>query len=126
MKKLIRFVVGIVIPAFIMAGGVASSAVAQEKAAKGTPTTKVLLDNAKVRVIEVTFKPGDTNTGIVSTSYRIVRALTAGTTQYAYADGKKETKVRKAGDVWIAEPGPAYTSTNVGKTVAKVYVVQLK
>lgn len=34
MKKLIRFVVGIVIPAFIMAGGVANSAVAQEKALK--------------------------------------------------------------------------------------------
>ncbi len=30
MKKLIRFVVGIVIPAFIMAGGMANSAMAQE------------------------------------------------------------------------------------------------
>ena len=126
MKKFISIVVGIVVPAFIMAGGMAGSAVAQDKAAKGAPTQKVLVENAKVKVYEVTYKPGDTNTAIASTTTRIVRALTGGTTQWTYADGKKETKVRKAGDVWIAEPGPAYTNTNTGKTDVKIYVVQLK
>jgi hypothetical protein len=119
-------VVGIVIPAFIMAGGVAGSAVAQEKAAKGTPVQTTVMENAKVKVYEVTYKPGDTNTGIASTSYRVVRALTAGTTQWTFADGKKITNVRKAGEVWISEPGPAYTNSNTGKTDFKIYVVQLK
>ena len=126
MNRLVSFVVSMVVPAFIMAGGMASSAVAQEKAAKGAPTQNVLLENAKVKVYEVTYKAGDTNTAIASTTTRVVRALTAGTTQWTFADGKKETKVRKAGDVWIAEPGPAYTNTNIGKTEFKIYVVQLK
>jgi len=103
-----------------------SGAWAQDKAAKNAPTLKVLTENAKVKVYEVTHKPEDANAGIVSASYRIVRALTGGTTQWTFADGKKETKVRKADDVWIAEPGPAYTNTNIGKTVFKIYVVQLK
>ena len=96
------------------------------KAKKGEPVRKVLMENAKVLVYEVTYQPGDENTTIASTTTRVVRALTGGTTQWTFADGKKETKVRKAGDVWIAEPGPAYTNTNIGKTVVKIYVVQLK
>jgi hypothetical protein len=57
MKKLVRFVVGIVVPAFIMGGGIVSSAVAQEKAAKAAAQQKELLDNAKVKVWEATIKP---------------------------------------------------------------------
>jgi hypothetical protein len=69
---------------------------------------------------------GDTNTTIASTTTRVVRSLTGGTQQLTYADGRKETFVRKAGEVWISEPGPAYTNTNIGKTVITNYVVQLK
>jgi negative regulator of sigma E activity len=126
MKKLINFVVGIVIPAFIMAGGIVNSAVAQEKAAKASVKLKVLLENAKVRVYEVTYKPGDENTSIVSTSTRIIRPLRGGTLQLTYADGKKETVIRKAGEPYMLEPGPAYTTKNIGKTVVRLYVVQLK
>jgi hypothetical protein len=128
---------GLLVSAFMLAGVVASPAMAQDKAKdtkaapaakaeKGKPTIKVLLENAKVKVYEVTYKPGDANTAIATTTTRVVRALTAATTQWTFADGKKETKVRKAGDVWMAEPGPAYTNTNIGKTVFKIYVVQLK
>ena len=105
---------------------VTNSSMAQDKAAKGAPTQKVILENAKVKVYETTYKPGQENTGIVASSYRVVRAMTAGTTQWTFADGKKETKVRKAGDVWAAEPGPAYTNTNIGKTDFTIYVVQMK
>jgi negative regulator of sigma E activity len=126
MKKLISFVVGIVVPAFIMAGGMANSAVAQEKAAKASVKPKVLLENAKVRVYEVTYNPGDENTGVVSTSTRIIRPLKGGTLQLTYADGKKETVVRKAGEPYMLEPGPAYTTKNIGKTVVQLYIVQLK
>jgi hypothetical protein len=126
MKKLIRFVVGIVVPAFIMAGGMANSAVAQDKAAKASVKPTVLLENAKVRVYEVTYKPGDENTGVVSTATRIIRPLKGGTLQLTYADGKKETVVRKAGEPYMLEPGPAYTTKNIGKTVVQLYIVQLK
>jgi hypothetical protein len=134
MKHLLRLFVSLVVAAFMLAGVAANPAFAQDKAKaapaakaeKGKPVMKVLMENAKVKVFEATYQPGDTNTTIVSTTTRVVRSLTGGTQQLTYADGKKETKVRKAGEVWIAEPGPAYTSTNTGKTVIKNYVVQLK
>ena len=126
MKKLIGFVVGLVVPAFIMARGVATSAMAQEKAAKGMVTTKVLLENAKVRVQEVTWKPGDVNTTVATSAYCIIARNEGGTTQWTHADGKKETKVRKTGEVYMLEPSPAYTVTNVGKTEFQLYVVVLK
>ena len=64
MKILTRFVAGIVVPAFIMCGGVASSAVAQDKAKaaevkKGMSTRTVLAENDKVTVMEIRQKPGD-------------------------------------------------------------------
>lgn len=126
MKTLIRFAVGVVIPAFVLAGGITSYAVAQEKAAKGAPTIKVLLDNDKVKVYETTYKPGDVNTTVATSSTRIVRVLHGSTIERTYADGKKETLVFKTGSVNYLAQLPAYTVKNIGKTVFQTYVVQLK
>jgi len=126
MKKSLGFLVGIVVPAFIMAGSMTYSAVAQEKAAKATVKPKVLLENDKVRVYEVVQTPGAENSSIPSSSYRIVRALKGGTLQRSYADGKKETVVWKTGEVRWTAPSPAYTAKNIGKTDILLYVVQLK
>lgn len=126
MKKLVGFLVGIVVPAFIMTGGMANSVVAQEKAAKATVKQKVLLENDKVRVYELALKPGAENTSVPSSSSRIVRALKGGTLQRNYADGKKENVVWKAGQVRLNEPSPAHTVKNIGKTEVLLYVVQLK
>ena len=124
MKKMIRLVVGIVVPALIVAGGMASSAVAQEKAGKAS--VKTLLDNAKVRVVETTLKPGDELAAITTSVPRVIRVLKGGTTQFTYADGKKEAKVWKAGDVMWVEPGPAYSNKNTGKTEVQLFVINLK
>ena len=86
----------------------------------------MLLENDKVRAFEFTQKPGQENTSIVSTKYRIVRALKGGTIERTYADGKKETVVFKTGEVKMNEPSPAYTSKNIGKTELHLYVVLLK
>jgi len=126
MKKSLGFLVGIVVPAFIMAGSMTNSAVAQEKAAKATVKPKVLLENDKVRVYEIAWKPGAENTTIASSAYRIVRALKGGTIRRNFADGKKETVVWKTGQVRMNEPSQAYTATNIGKTEIHLYVVQLK
>ena len=126
MKKSLGFLVGIVVPAFIIAGSMTNSAVAQEKAAKATVKPKVLLENDKVRVYEVAQTPGAENSSIPSSSYRIVRALKGGTLQRSYADGKKETVVWKTGEVRWTAPRPAYTAKNIGKTDIVLYVVQLK
>ena len=126
MKKSVGFVVSILVPAFIMAGAVVNSATAQQKAAKATATGKVLLESDKVRVYEVTYKPGAENTSVPSSSSRVVRALKGGTIQRIYSDGKKENVTYKAGQVRLNEPGPGYTAKNIGKTQIVLYIVQVK
>lgn len=126
MKTFKSFLVGIVVPSFILVGGVITSAGAQDKDAKGSPVIKVLLDNDKVRAQEITWKPGDVNTTIATSSYRINKVLKGGTLLNTYADGQKKTVIRKTGEVYMLEPSPAYTATNIGKTELKLYSVVLK
>jgi predicted metal-dependent enzyme (double-stranded beta helix superfamily) len=126
MRRFAAVLAGLLVPAFLLAGAVVNSAMAQEKAAKATATQRVLLENDKVRVYEVTFKPGAENTSVPSSSSRIVRALKGGTIQRTYADGKKENVIYKAGQVRLNEPSPAFTSKNIGKTDIRLYIVMLK
>jgi len=110
--------------AFLVAGIAANSAIAQDKAS--SVKMKVLMDDAKVKVYEATYAPGAENKGVASSTTRIVRALTSGTLELTYADGKKEKRPWKAGQVREVNPGPAYTTKNIGKSELHLYVVQLK
>ena len=136
MKKLFRWLPGLLVPAFVLTGLVASPVIAQEKAKdakaapaakddKGKATRKVLAENEKMTVFEIRQKPGEVNTPN-SSATRAVRALAGATILRTFADGKTETKVWKAGDVEIQVPGPAYTTKNTGKTDFVAYVVVLK
>ena len=126
MKRSAAVLAGLLVPAFLLAGAVVNSAMAQQKAAKATATQKVLVENDKVRVYEVTYKPGAENPSVPSSSSRVVRALKGGTIQRIYSDGKKENVTYKAGQVRLNEPGPGYTAKNIGKTAIVLYVVQVK
>lgn len=82
---------------------------------------KVIIDNAKVSVSEVRFKPGE-EAALKDRPYRIVRALTDGTLVRTYADGKTETYEWKVGQV--REIGPDKISAkNVGQTELVLYSV---
>jgi hypothetical protein len=127
MRRLVTASLGVA--AFVLSGLALNAAIAQDKKAdKGAPkaTIKVVAENDKVRAFETTYAPGAENTAVPRSSVRVVRALKGGTLQRTYADGKKENVVYKAGDVRINQPGPAYTTKNVGKTEIRLYVVQLK
>jgi hypothetical protein len=115
---------GLLIPAFLAAGIAVNSAIAQDKAP--SVKMKVLIDDDKVKVYEATYAPGAENKGVASSSMRIVRAMTSGTLELTYADGKKEKRPWKAGQVREVKPGPAYTTKNISKSELKLYVVQLK
>ena len=128
--------VSLVVPAFMLVA--AGPAVAQDKmkdakaapmakAEKGMATRKVLMDNDKVQVFEVQYKPGDDNKSIPSSSYRVLRALKGGTLKRTYADGKTQDVEYKTGEVRFNEPDKtAFTSKNVGKTDIELYIVVLK
>ena len=115
---------GLLIPAFLAAGIAVNPAIAQDKAP--SVKMKVLVDDDKVKVYEATYAPGAENKGVAASSLRIVRALTSGTLELTYADGKKEKRPWKAGQVREVKPGPAYTTKNISKSELKLYVVQLK
>jgi hypothetical protein len=112
------------IAAFLAAGIAVNPAIAQDKAP--SVKMKVLVDDDKVKVYEATYAPGAENKGVAASSLRIVRALTNGTLELTYADGKKEKRPWKAGQVREVKPGPAYTTKNISKSELKLYVVQLK
>jgi hypothetical protein len=119
--------VGIAASALIGAGFVSGVALAQDKASAGAASTTVVLENAKVRVIVNTFKPGDVNNAVPSSSPRVVRALKGGTLQRIYADGRTEDIIWKTGEVRYQEPSTvAYKTKNVGKTELQLYLVILK
>jgi hypothetical protein len=101
---------------------------AQDKAEKKAPQVSVhqITENDKVKVYEVTYKVGAENKSIASTSMRVVRAIRGGRLERTFADGKKETVDYRPGQVRVNQPGPGYTTKNVGKSVLVLYVVQVK
>ena len=96
------------------------------KAEAGKASIKVLAENEKARAFEVRFKPGDENTSVPSSSFRVVRALKGGTLMRTYTDGKTEKSEYKDGEVRINPPAPQFTTKNVGKSEIVLYVVVLK
>jgi len=132
MRRMIRLVASVLVPAFILTAAVAQSAAAQDMAkaamapaVKGKATVKVLLENDKVLVYETTFKPGDESASIAR-PYRIIRTLSGGILLRTYADGKTEKIVDKPGDTRESGPDAAYSAKNIGKTTIRVYVVAPK
>jgi hypothetical protein len=120
--------VTLLLAAFFMASATAGPAIAQEKAKKaekGQSVQKVLVDNDRVRVTETRFKPGDEGPN-VERPYRITRALAGGTLERTYADGKKEKRQWKAGQVREQGPDKAFVPKNVGKSDVVLYTVTPK
>jgi hypothetical protein len=124
-----RFLVLVVMVAAVMS---ASPVTAQDEARPGKAAkppqmpTRVLFDNDKVRVQEVTFKPGDQGPNIPR-PFRVIRVLEGGTMRHTYSDGKTKTVVYRTGEVVVneADKNP-YVPKNVGKSYIVFYVVALK
>jgi hypothetical protein len=85
---------------------------------------KVLVDNDKVLASEVRYKPGSTS-GMIERGNRVVRALTDGTLEKTYADGRKENVTWKAGQVRYL-PKETYVQKNTGKTDVVLYSITIK
>ena len=85
---------------------------------------KVLLENEKVRIMEVVFKSGDTAPQH-SHPEHFVYVLTGGKLKITNSEGKITEAEIKAGDVlWI--PAETHTATNIGDTECKLIVTELK
>jgi len=126
MKKLTGVLAGLI--AFFAAAGVATPAMAQEKMAAQKmekahpPTVKEVGKNDTFKVLEVTFKPGD-EAPSAERPARVERALTNGTIELIYPDGKKVKRDIKVGRVVVLDKTPAYAVKNIGKTTVRLYIV---
>jgi mannose-6-phosphate isomerase-like protein (cupin superfamily) len=125
-----RYAMGLLVSAFTLAGGgYASPAMAQDKAQAGSgkASVQVLFDDDRIRAFEVTYRPGDqSNTGYKKLPLRIVRAMTSGTLQRTYPDGRTEKVDIVAGEVRVFDAGNQYSGKNIGTTVLVLYGVTPK
>jgi quercetin dioxygenase-like cupin family protein len=100
------------------------SVAAQDLAMTAAKNTKVLLDNDKVRVLELQMAPGG-KTGMHSHPDNIVYFLTGGEAKQTLADGTTKNLSSKAGEVRWSEP-VTHDTENVGKSAVKVLIIELK
>jgi len=96
---------------------------------KSAKTPKVsltdILVNDKVRVVEVTMKPGSESDSM-ELPVRVTRALKGGTLTRTFPGGKSEKVKFKTGEVRFGEPVPTHSMKNSGKTTIHLYSVLLK
>ena len=105
---------------------VAASVSAQEKKADAVKqgAIKQVLENEKVKVFEVTYKPGEGSANRVRAP-RVTHAVSGGTMLRILPDGKTEKREWKTGDTrWFQKE--EFANTNVGKTTVKFLVVEPK
>jgi mannose-6-phosphate isomerase-like protein (cupin superfamily) len=90
-------------------------------------SSKVLLENDKVRVKEAIFVPGDKNPGMHKHEYPHVGVpLDAGTLKFNYPDGKTETLELKPGSAGYREANVTHEAVNLGSKPIRVIEVEIK
>ena len=119
--------VGVVVTALSFSGLGGSSRVeaAQQKAASKA-TSKIVLENARVRVRDVTF-PAGVSAGMHTHDLAHVGVIIqGGTLIFKSPDGKSETAKLDTGGVGYRDANVTHDPMNPGKTPVRVIEVELK
>ena len=132
MKNLIAgftagLVLGLVAAAGLVSGPLTASGVELSPQARGASpgTVKVVLDNARVRVRDVTFPPGVTGMHTHELPHVGV-VIQGGTLVFRYPDGKSETMNLEVGGVGFREANVTHEPFNSGSSPVRVIEVELK
>jgi quercetin dioxygenase-like cupin family protein len=103
---------------------VAGTVSAQDPLTVGPNIYKKILENDRVRMLEVTFAPGD-SIGMHSHPDHAVYAITGGKLRVTTSDGQTQVADLKAGTpIWF--PAVIHGAKNIGTTRLKLLVVELK
>ena len=97
---------------------------AQDPVNVGPDIYKVILENERVRVSEVTFKPG-ARIGMHSHPDHLAYILSEGTLQLSYPDGRTQDINAKPGQIMWTK-AESHAAKNLGQTEARLLVVELK
>jgi mannose-6-phosphate isomerase-like protein (cupin superfamily) len=93
----------------------------------GRSTSKVVLENARVRVKDAVFAPGVSNPGMHTHELAHVGVvIDGGTLVFKYPDGKSETLELPSGGVGYRDANVSHEAINPGKTPVRVIEVELK
>jgi mannose-6-phosphate isomerase-like protein (cupin superfamily) len=133
MKNLIAaFTAGLAIglvaaTAALVSSPLTASAVDVSPQARGSSasTAKVVLDNARVRVRDVTFPPGVTGMHTHELPH-VGIVIQGGTLVFKYPDGKSETMNLEVGGVGFREAHVTHEPVNPGSSPVRVIEVELK
>jgi quercetin dioxygenase-like cupin family protein len=107
-----------------VASAAAGAAMAQGGDAGGN--VRVVLENARVRVREVTFPPKQTSAMHTHALAHVGIVIQGGTLSFRYPDGKTETEKLTAGGVGYRDANVTHEPTNVGAAPVRVIEVELK
>ena len=101
-----------------------ATAAAQDGVKVAPENYKVLLENAHVRVVEFTLKPGQ-KSPMVSRANRVIYAITPAIGNLTGSDGKTIGMNRKAGEAWWRD-AESLAVENTGKAEIRTVIVELK
>ena len=125
MKISRAFVPAVVLSASVILAGATVPASTSDKGR--LEKERIVLENARVRVLEYTSKPnGDVcGVGIHSHPAHLTIVLSPARDRATTVGGKPEVADMKVGDVYWSD-GETHTDVNIGKTSSRVIVVELK
>jgi mannose-6-phosphate isomerase-like protein (cupin superfamily) len=86
---------------------------------------KVVLENARVRVRDVTFPPGPTAMHTHELAH-VGIVIQGGTLVFKYPDGKSETAQLEVGSAGFRDANVTHAPVNTGTTPVRVIEVELK
>lgn len=98
-----------------------SPAIAQPKPGM----SKTVFENDKIQVGDNVLKPGEQSPS-QDRSGRVLYYISGGTLERTFADGTKETIVRKTGQSMMNTEKRLYAVENTGKTTVHVITIKLK
>ena len=127
-KQFASFTAGVVLGCAVAIGVLVSRAAsAGPIVSQGTATSvaKVILENARVRVRDVTFPPGITGMHTHELPHVGV-VIQGGTLVFKYPDGKSETAKLEVGGVGFREANVTHEPVNTGSSPVRVIEVELK
>ena len=133
MKKLIAgFAAGLAVglvaaTAAFMSSPLAASAADASPQARGASasTAKIVLENTRVRVRDVTFPPGVTGMHTHELPH-VGIVIQGGTLVFRYPDGKSETMNLEVGGVGFREANVTHEPVNPGSSPVRVIEVEVK
>jgi uncharacterized RmlC-like cupin family protein len=126
-RQIATFTAGLVLGSVLVtwAGATAASSGPADTQTAATSTAKVVLENARVRVRDVTFPPGVTGMHTHELPH-VGIVIQGGTLTFRYPDGKSETMKLDTGGVGFREANVSHEPTNPGTAPVRVIEVELK